>query len=198
MKQRPPDEKGVGSAVTPSTPSEVQSVAGIKNSKRIYHLKRNGQDRENSTPETQGNKAPPMVDVDARASGRRAAMEGYIPEHEREYLRIVAERSGEEIDEETFERKKKEYELLIAQSVSIADKLESVGVRAYGKSLITFVGLISGIEQEMIEFRNIVFIPAIAKRKRATMLSDLEYFVQRHPYSRMWVMTSGTRVTIRS
>lgn len=192
----PPDEKGVGSAVTPSTPNEVQPVAGTKNLKRTYQLSRRGQDPEESTNQTQEIKTPPSVDADARGSGHRATVEGFIPEIEREYLRIVAARSGEEIDEETFKRKTKERELLMAQSVAIADKLESVGVRAYGDSKLTMVGLISGIEEPLIDFRNIVFIPAVAKRKRASMLADLEYFVQRHPYARMWVMTSGTRVTI--
>ncbi|MBK1855748.1 hypothetical protein JO972_12315 [Verrucomicrobiaceae bacterium 5K15] len=192
----PPDEKGGASAVTPTPPNKVHSVAGNKNSPKVYRLSRQGQDSEDSTPQEQGEKAPPLADVDARGSGRRTAKEGFIPESERQYLEIVAKRSGEEIDEETFQRKQQDREKLKAQSVAIADKLESVNVRAYGDSKITLVGLISGIEEELIDFRNIVFIPMVAKRKRAAMLADLEYFVQRHRFSRMWVMTSGTRVTI--
>lgn len=192
----PPDEKGGASAVTPTPPNKVHSVAGNKNSPKVYRLSRQGQDSEDLTPQEQGEKAPSLADVDARGSGRRTAKEGFIPEAERQYLEIVAKRSGEEIDEEAFQRKQQERKKLMDQSVSIADKLESVGVRAYGDSKLTIVGLISGIEEELIDFRNIVFIPAVAKRKRAAMLADLEYFVQRHRFARMWVMTSGTRVTI--
>ena len=172
LREPPPQihKKGVVSAATPSTPNKVHPIAGNKNSQGTYQDKPAGQVHQYT--------------------------EDYIPEAERQYLEIVAARSGEEIDEETFFRKRKERELLTAQSVSIADKLESVGVKAYGESKLTIVGLISGIEEDLIDFRNIVFIPAVAKRKRAAMLADLEYFVQRHKYARMWVMTSGTRVTI--
>ncbi len=81
-------------------------------------------------------------EVDARASVRCADENRQLPLAERQYLERVAERSGVEIDEETFERKKKEREYLMAQSVSIADKLGSVGVKAYGDSKLTMVGLI--------------------------------------------------------
>jgi hypothetical protein len=115
---------------------------------------------------------------------------------ERVYLEIVAAESGREVPEEAFEKKKAERNLLMAQSLHIADMLESVGVKAYGESKLTMVGLLSGIEEPMIDFRNIVFIPAVAKRKRNRMLGDLEFFVQNHPFSRMWVFTSGTRCPI--
>jgi hypothetical protein len=115
---------------------------------------------------------------------------------ERAYLKIVAEESGREIPQEVFERKQAERRLLMDQSLHIADMLESVGIRAYGDSKLTMVGLLSGIEEPLVDFRNIVFIPAVAKRKRNKMLGDLEYFLQTHPYARMWVFTSGSRCRI--
>ncbi len=120
----------------------------------------------------------------------------FLSKGERVYLEIVAAESGREIPAETFEKKKAERDLLMAQSIHIADMLESVGVRAYGESKLTMVGLLTGIEEPMIDFRNIVFIPAVAKRKRNRMLGDLEYFIQNHPFSRMWVFTSGDRCPI--
>ena len=123
---------------------------------------------------------------------------GYLSKGERVYLEIVAAESGREIPAEAFEKKKAERDLLMAQSIHIADMLESVGVKAYGESKLTMVGLLSGIEEPMIDFRNIVFIPAVAKRKRNRVLGDLEYFIQNHPYSRMWVFTSGARCPIEA
>jgi hypothetical protein len=117
---------------------------------------------------------------------------------ERVYLKIVQDESGREIPAEAFEKKKAERDLLMSQSIHIADMLESVGVKAYGASNLTMVGLLTGIEEPMINFRNIVFIPAVAKRKRNKMLGDLEYFIQNHPYSRMWVFTSGNRCPIEA
>jgi hypothetical protein len=115
---------------------------------------------------------------------------------ERAYLKIVEEESRREIPQEVFERKQAERRLLMDQSLHIADMLESVGIRAYGESKLTMVGLLSGIEEPLVDFRNIVFIPAVAKRKRNKMLGDLEYFLQTHPYARMWVFTSGSRCLI--
>ena len=123
---------------------------------------------------------------------------GFLSKGERVYLEIVEAESGREIPEEAFERKKAERDLLMAQSIHIADMLESVGVKAYGESKLTMVGLLTGIEEPMIDFRNIVFIPAVAKRKRNRLLGDLEYFVQNHPHCRMWVFTSGARCSIDS
>lgn len=111
-------------------------------------------------------------------------------------MKIVEAESGREISEEAFERKKAERDLLMQQSLHIADMLESVGVKAFGESKLTMVGLLTGIEEPMVDFRNIVFIPAVAKRKRNRMLGDLEFFIQRHPHCRMWVFTSGARCTI--
>lgn len=107
---------------------------------------------------------------------------GYLSAGERVYLEIVAAESGREIPAEAFEKKQAERELLMTQSIHIADMLESVGVKAYGESKLTMVGLLSGIEEPLIDFRNIVFIPAVAKRKRNRVLGDLEYFIQNHTY----------------
>lgn len=70
-------------------------------------------------------------------------------------------------------------------------------LKACGESKLTMVGLISGIEQALVDFRNIVFIPAVAKRKCNKVPGDLEFFVQNYPFSRMWVFTSGSRCPIR-
>ena len=134
----------------------------------------------------------------SRASATGTDDDRYLTKGELAFLRIVQQESGRNISPEAFERKKSERDLLMSQSVHIADMLESVGVRAYGESKLTMVGLLTGIEEPMIDFRNIVFIPAVAKRKRNRMLGDLEYFIQNHPFSRMWVFTSGSRCPIKA
>jgi hypothetical protein len=82
---------------------------------------------------------------------------------------------------------------LVSQSIAIAEKLESVGIKAFGPAKLAIVGLCSGEVAELVDFRNIVFIPVIAQRKRAPIVRHLEYFIDEHPYSRMWVFTSGER-----
>ncbi len=137
-------------------------------------------------------------DAGSRDSATGADYVRYLSKGERVYLKIVENESGREIPAEAFEKKKAERDLLMAQSIHIADMLEGVGVKAYGESKLTMVGLLTGIEEPMIDFRNIVFIPAVAKRKRNKLLGDLEYFIQNHPYSRMWVFTSGSRCPIEA
>lgn len=144
---------------------------------------------------------PPKESRKPDDAGSRASATGtdgcaYLSQGERVYLEIVAAESGREIPAEAFQKKQAERALLMAQSIHIADMLESVGVKAYGESKLTMVGLLSGIEEPLVDFRNIVFIPAVAKRKRNRMLGDLEYFIQNHPFSRMWVFTSGDRCPI--
>lgn len=144
------------------------------------------------------NKTEKRSDAGSRDSATGADASRYLSNGERTYLRIVQQESGREISQEAYERKKAERDLLMAQSLHIADTLEAVGVRAYGNSKLIMLGLLSGIEEPLVDFRNIVFIPAVAKRKRNKVLGDLEFFIQNHPFSRMWVFTSGARCPIRS
>lgn len=146
-------------------------------------------------PPKQTEKQP---DAGSRGSATGAGVARFLTAGELAYLRIVRDESGREIPQEAFERKKAERDLLMAQSLHIADMLESAGIKAYGESKLTMVGLLSGIEEPLVDFRNIVFIPAVAKRKRNRVLGDLEYYIQNHPYSRMWVFTSGSRCPIES
>jgi hypothetical protein len=150
--------------------------------------------RTESTPQPT-KQTEKLSDAGSRASATGADALGFSA-GERAYLRIVREESGRKIPQEAFERKKSERDLLRAQSLHIADMLESVGIRAYGDSKLTMVGLLSGIEEPLVDFRNIVFIPEVAKRKRNQVLGDLEYFLQNHPFARMWVFTSGSRCPI--
>ncbi|MCB1093418.1 MAG: hypothetical protein KDL87_17905, partial [Verrucomicrobiae bacterium] len=102
----------------------------------------------------------------------------------------------ETLPAEAFEARNESRRLLLAQSYRIADGLESEGIKAYGASKLSLVGVCSGEVVELPDFRNIVFIPAVAQRKRHQMLKQLEYFLQRHPFSRMWVFTSGERAAL--
>lgn len=113
---------------------------------------------------------------------------------DREYLDLCRTNSGQVVDLEYFEKSKEDRKRLVEQSNWIAEQLESVGVKAFGDSNLSIVGLCSGIVQKLPDFRNIVFIPVVAARKRAPMLRQLEYFLTHHPFCRMWVVTTEGRV----
>lgn len=185
MKEPPPDdEKGVASAGTPTTPERASSLGGNQNSRKSYVLKRSGV-------------KPPDVDADACVSTHGAASVDGLSAAERVFLEISEAQTGRELPDDVKERQDAARALLLAQSYRIADALESQGIRAYGESKLTLVGVLSGKTVELPDFRNIVFIPSVAQRKRHKMLKDLEYFMQEHPYSRMWVFTSGERTPLQ-
>jgi len=184
MSAPPPgDEKGTACAPTPTVPNRAASEAGKQSSPRIYTLK-----------PTQVN--PRRADAEPRGSEAGAAPADDLSVAERVYLELCRKGTGRELPADVLERQNEQRRLLLAQSYRIAEALESQGIPAFGPSKLSLVGVLSGQVIELPDFRNIVFIPSVAQRKRHKMLKHLEYFMQQHPHSRMWVFTSGPRVSL--
>ncbi|GAA5477627.1 hypothetical protein Hhel01_01115 [Haloferula helveola] len=112
------------------------------------------------------------------------------------YFALCQALTGRDIDVGAKDKQDQLRAVLVEQSYRIADALESQGIKAYGTAKLSMVGVISGESIELPDFRNIVFIPLVAQRKRSQMLKQLEYFVQAHPFSRMWVFTTGVRTPL--
>lgn len=180
----PPDEKGVACAATLTTPDRAPSVgSGKQNSKREYTLR-------------SGIVNPPATDAEPRVSEAGAVAADYVTEAEKRFFQVCLENTGVELSDEIYEKRLKDRRLLIAQSDRIAKALESQGIKAFGESNLAMVGVCSGEVIELPDYRNIVFIPSVAQRKRHRLLKHLEYFLQQNPYSRMWVFTSGERTQL--
>ncbi len=178
------EKEGVVSAPTPTTPDRASAVRdGTKNSGRTYVL---------DSPCVNS----PLPDADARGSGRGAGNADRLTDAERKFLEICVERTGEELPADLHAQRVRYRQLLFEQSHRIAQSLENEGIRAYGDSKLTLVGICSGKTIEVPDFRNVVFIPAVAQRKRNALLKHLELFLQQHRSSRMWVFTSGERVRL--
>lgn len=177
---------GVAGAPTPTTPERASSAEhGKRDSGRTYVLASEGVN-------------PALPDADARESGRGAGNPDRLTDAERKFLELCLERTGEELPADLHAQRLWYRELLFQQSHRIARSLEAQGIKAYGDSKLTLVGLCSGETKEIPDFRNVVFIPAVAQRKRNALLKHLELFLQQHPASRMWVFTSGERVRLSS
>lgn len=184
MKEPPPDDgKGVASAGTPTTPDRASSLAGNQDSQKTYVLRRSGV-------------KPQVADADARASAHGTAAVDGLSAAEQVFFEICKAQTGRELPDDIKQRQNDARALLLAQSYRIANALESQGIPAYGPSKLSLVGVLSGEVVELPDFRNIVFIPSVAQRKRHKMLKHLEFFMQERPYSRMWVFTSGDRVRL--
>ena len=120
------------------------------------------------------------------------------------YLDVCKDRVGDHIEQGSFYEQQLTRKQLRDQSREIANKLESVGISAYEKDTdISLVGLASGESIQLDSFRQINFIPSVAKKKRSARLKVLEYYLdladdQDHlPNShkcRMWVFNMGWRV----
>jgi hypothetical protein len=121
-----------------------------------------------------------------------------------QYLDVCKDRVGDHIEQGAFYEQELARRELRNQSREIANKLESVGIRAYENDTdITLVGLATGEAIQLDSFRQINFIPSVAKKKRSPRLKVLEYYLdladdQDHlpnsHKSRMWVFNMGWRV----
>ena len=183
MSEPPIDEKGGAGAATPTPPDRVSSLAGIQNSRRQYRLNRR---KVNPRPGDGGASGSSPATADAEN----------LSAAERKYLEICQAGTGRDISPESKQKQEEDRALLLQQSYRIADALESQGIKAYGPSKLTLVGILSGKVVELPDFRNIVFIPSVAQRKRHQLLKQLEFFMQKHRFSRMWVFTTGHRTPL--
>ena len=112
------------------------------------------------------------------------------------FAELCAIKSGRQVPIDKFNERQARENKLLEQSRIIADKLESQGIQAYQENDLTLVGLHSGMSKPIEDFRNVIFIPSVAKVRRAPQLRFLEYCLQDHPQGRAFTITSGPRVVI--
>ena len=83
------------------------------------------------------------------------------------YPRLASELSGEVGDIDKWEKGQAYHKRLTEQSHDIADKLESQGIEAYDHNQdLVLVGLHSRQHKVVPNFRNINFIPSVARKNR--------------------------------
>lgn len=110
------------------------------------------------------------------------------------YPRMAAELSGDVGDIEQWEKGQAHHNTLVKQSHDIAEKLESVGIEAYNHDQdLTLIGLHSRQHKVVPNFRNINFIPSVARKNRNRQSKELSYYLQENSNCRMWTISTGTR-----
>lgn len=109
---------------------------------------------------------------------------------------FVARKSGIQVPIDAWNKRNAQNNKLEAQSFEVADKLESQGVSAYVENDLTLVGLNTGMHKPVHNFRNITFLPSVAKMRRAPEVKFVQYVLQDYPHARNWTITSGPRVRI--
>jgi len=85
-------------------------------------------------------------------------------------------------------------------SFEIGSRLEEAGVPAFDRTQdLSLVCPITGEHQRVEAYRNICFIPSVAKKRRSAMLRRLDYFAslkKNEGKIRMWVFNTGIRARI--
>ena len=85
------------------------------------------------------------------------------------------------------------------QTNVIANKLKVAGVDTERSDDVTIIGALSGVIFNEARYRNINILPAVAKRKRAKLLTEFSYWSQTYTYGkflRYLVITSGRTVPL--
>ena len=115
-------------------------------------------------------------------------------------LQLVRETAGDTIPDDCYDDMVERRTKLERQSFEVASKLQEGGVPAFdNKSDISVVSLITGQRKPVEGYRNITFIPVIAKKRRSKTLRRLEYFVSQPEQEgkvRMWVFNTGHKVPL--
>jgi hypothetical protein len=112
------------------------------------------------------------------------------------FEQLCAIKSGKQVPIDVWNKRQARQNKLTEQSHDVAQKLEVEGFGAYVESDLTLVGLHSGLSKPVESFRNITFIPAVAKMRRAPEVKFVQYSLQKYPKARAWTITSGKRVII--
>ena len=107
---------------------------------------------------------------------------------------MAAELSGAVGDIDAWTKGQDLHKKLVEQSHEIAEKLESAGIEAYNHDQdMVLVGLHSRQHKVVENFRNINFIPAVARKNRNRQSKELTYYLQENPNTRMWTISTGKR-----
>ena len=112
-----------------------------------------------------------------------------------DFLADAEENTGVEMSIEEYSKQVEKRETLAAMTRKIAALLEAAGVwtkREDGYHLWRYA-IHSGALDEIELWRRICFLPSVAARVRARILSAIEFFIQENRYLRFWTFTTGAR-----
>lgn len=109
-----------------------------------------------------------------------------------DHLRIC---TGFVVDLEKWQAGRKLNEALEEETLAMAHRLEKLGIETVKNvgGRMFMVGMASGKAEEIIPWRNVNFLPAVARSNRQRMLKHLTYFTEKNPETRMFVVTTGRK-----
>jgi hypothetical protein len=109
------------------------------------------------------------------------------------YPKIASELSGDVGDLDKWQEGQEQHQHLLEQSHWVARQLVHEGIEAYIEQDLTLIGLHTRQAKRIPNFRNINFIPYVAKKNRRKQCKELNYYLEKNPNCRLWTITTGTR-----
>jgi hypothetical protein len=131
---------------------------------------------------------------------------------EKQYAKLAAEMSGHSYNVDLWEKQQKQQDHLEQQSKRVAEKL-NIGFMQYGlgwkrrlsfnpyrESNLWILGLHTKGVKKLDNYQNWSIIPVKARQQRAPTNKELQYFLSKNPYTRMYLFTDKrqTLVNLRS
>lgn len=112
-------------------------------------------------------------------------------------LGLVEEFTGTEVDHELWRQGQAHGRRLQEQTEKIARMLEVGGVDPYTERQgLKMLGLCTGLVRSLPNYKDLNFLPVVARRKRKKMLEEITAYLQMEKQGsiiRMWTLTGGAR-----
>jgi hypothetical protein len=126
----------------------------------------------------------------------RAVNEKIALDHAAWLARLV----GKDLGQDAWLQSKARSQRLTRQTEEIAARLESQGIPTHRprSEWVTVLG--RGGEAEVLpgsQYRHIQFLPVVMQAESRQWCRDLQFFLDAHPFCRMWVLTSGRRCKVQ-
>ena len=114
------------------------------------------------------------------------------------FLGLCKEQTGDTIPDDELERRRRDARQLMDQGHEICGRLQAGGFAAYRQDRFSLwhYYVHSGHLEKIPSFRRVIINPVIAQMTRFRMLSNVEFFMQKHLHCRLWTFTSGLRCNV--
>ncbi|WP_417764935.1 hypothetical protein [Shewanella chilikensis] len=107
---------------------------------------------------------------------------------------LIADETGKTIDPDTWRKNELDRMKLEAQSARMREMCRLGGLELEYDRDIIMLGAVTGMRQQMVQSKNVNFLPDVAKRNRRQFQMQLAAYLQKQEYARYLVVTSGDRI----
>ena len=107
---------------------------------------------------------------------------------------LIVEETGKMIDREVWRKNELDRMKLEEQSARMRQMCRTGGLELEYDRDIIMLGAVTGASQQMVQSKNVNFLPDVAKRNRRQFQMQLAAYLEKQEYARYLVVTSGDRI----